>query len=121
MQPTWEDVYSAALARVTHAGQAVPFYQEPADATNETFITFNDALAQMTLPASNVPHRVRHMVQVHVYTLDASILTQLANDVVDSLMASGILIRSWGPRIYDAHTGYTHYVITTYYIEKLRG
>lgn len=96
-----------------------PVSKEPAGGQNETYIAFNEALGTFTGYASNKPHRLRHMVQVHVYSKrDDGTHEALFQRAVRLLLAAGVRVYSYGPDLYENNTGYHHIAATCEWTEK---
>lgn len=92
----------------------VPVSQEPAGGKNETYITFNQVYGAFVRYRSNRPGRVRHQVQVHVFSRrDDGTHRALMGKAIQVLAAAGVIIVSWGPDEFEDETGYNHIAITT--------
>ena len=104
-----EEIYMQALSSL-----GVPVSQEPAGGKNETYITFNQVYGSYVRYRSNRPGRVRHQVQVHVFSRrDDGTHRALMRQAIQALSAAGAIVVSWGPDEFEDETGYNHIAITT--------
>lgn len=91
-----------------------PVSQPPAGGAHETYITFQEVSALLTQSASNMPQRIRYLVQVHAYSRLGDGTHRLAMiDAVKKLLRAGVRVAAWGPDDYEQGTGIYHTACTT--------
>lgn len=96
-----------------------PVSKEPAGGQHETYAAFNEVLGTFTGYASNQPHRLHHMVQIHVYSKrDDGTHETLFHKAIRLLRVAGVRVYSYGPNLYDNNTGYHHIAATCEWTEK---
>lgn len=81
----------------------------PLDARPETYIAWFEVLATPET-ASNRWYRVRHLMQVDIYSKKP--LDELLAAVLHKLRKAGCAISDWGPETYEPDTRYRHVAIT---------
>lgn len=112
---TYDELFQGALSALP-----CPVSKEPAGGDYETYAVFNEVLGTFTGHASNQPHRLRHMVQVHVYSkLDDGTHADLFARAVKLLRAAGVRVYSYGPDLYETDTGYHHIAATCEWAERI--
>lgn len=113
---TYDDFFKATLDPLGY-----PVSKEPAGGQNETYIAFNEAAGTFTGHASNQPHRLHHMVQVHIFSkLDDGTHETLLQQAIGLLRAAGVRVYSYGPNQYEKDTGYHHIAATCAWTEKTK-
>lgn len=111
---SYDEVFQRALSPLP-----CPVSHEPAGSRHDTYAVFNEVLAAFTACASNEPHRLRHTVQVHVYSKrDDGTHEALRKQAVRLLRAAGIRVYNLGPDLYENETGYHHVAATCEWAEK---
>ncbi len=111
----WEEHFQSTLSALGY-----PVSQEPAGAAHETYLTFNLIRTDPTSFSSNQPRRLRHTVQVHIFTTrDDGIHRALLPRVLWALRRAGVHVYQFGPDLYEAETGCHHMPITCEWAEGL--
>lgn len=109
----YDEHFQAALAALP-----CPVSKEPASGGAETYAVFNEAQGSFAGYASNTPHRLRHMVQVHIYSRrDDGTHEALLGQAIRLLRAAGVRVYHFGPDLYEADTGYHHIAATCVWTE----
>lgn len=90
-----------------------PVSQPPAAAGYETYVTFNEASGAPAEHASNTPMRVKHLVQLHVFSHREDGTHRRAFFAAMALLEkAGARLQSWGPDDYEKDTGIHHIAAT---------
>lgn len=90
-------------------GLAPKVGRHPLDERPDTYIAWFEVLAT-PVTASNQWIRVRHMMQVDIYSKQP--LDELVAAVLYKLRRAGCQIVDWGPELYESDTRYRHVPIT---------
>lgn len=102
------EVFQAALSSTPY-----PVTQPPVKGDAPVYLAFFEVLGQPDAFASNQPRRIRHTMQVDIYSrrqIGPEFLT-----VAKALRAAGVTVASWGPADYEIDTRLHHLPITCYY------
>lgn len=95
-----------------------PVAQPPAGGSHDTYVTFMEADGEPTGYASNEARRVRHAVQVHIFTKEYGKMRSLQEQVHALLKAAGIKVQRWTLVENEKDTGYRHLAMTCEWVEK---
>lgn len=90
-----------------------PHGHAPVKARPDTYVSWFEVLAQVSLDASDKPRRIEHMLQVDIYSRGAT--EALTDTVLQLLKAGGFRMASYGPEDYEDDTRYRHMPITVRY------
>lgn len=110
---TYDEVMQSALGAL-----GCPVSKEPAGGAHETYAAFNEVRGTFTGHASNAPHRLHHMVQLHIYSKrDDGTHAVLFREAIRLLREAGVRVYSYGPDDYETDTGYHHIAATCEWTE----
>lgn len=102
-----------AFLMATLSSMAYPVSQLPAAAGYETYVTFNEVNGTPAKYASNTPMRVKHLVQLHVFSHREDGTHRRAFFAAMALLEkAGARLQSWGPDDYEKDTGIHHIAAT---------
>ena len=96
-------------------GLAPKVGRHPLDERPDTYIAWFEVLAT-PVTASNQWIRVRHMMQVDIYSKQP--LDELVAAVLYKLRRAGCRIVDWGPELYKSDTRYRHVPVTLYLVTE---
>lgn len=112
---SYDAVFAALLAALP-----CPVSKMPGGGAHETYAVFGEVLATPTHSASNAPRRLRHTVQVHLYSRrDDGTHETLLREAMRLLRAGGVRVYSYGPELYETETGYHHIGATCEWVEPM--
>ena len=87
-----------------------PSGHAPLGSRPDTYVSWFEVLAETVLDASNRPLRLRHMLQVDIYSKAPT--EALLETLLRLLKAGGFKIASYGPEDYEEDTRYRHMPVT---------
>ena len=87
-----------------------PSGHAPLGSRPDTYVSWFEVLAEPALEASNRTRRVRHMLQVDIYSKAPT--EALLEQLLRLLKAGGFKIASYGPEDYEEDTRYRHTPVT---------
>ena len=112
---TYDQFFQGTLSQLP-----CPVSKEPAGGKHETYAVFNEVRGTFTGHASNQPRRLRHMVQVHVFSKrDDGTHQAVFHQAIALLRAAGVRVYSYGPDMYETDTGYHHIAATCEWAERI--
>ncbi len=110
-----DQVFYAALSPLP-----CPVSQKPAGGTHETYVMFEETDGAYTGFASNNPQRIRHQVQVHIFSKKQDTTIRELQKQADALLkAAGIRVQRWKFVEYEKDTKYRHLAMTCEWMERL--
>lgn len=96
-----------------------PVAQPPAGGSHDTYVTYRKTEGQPTGYASDEARRVRHAVQVHIFTKEYGRTRELQAQAHALLRAAGIKVLRWTLVENEKDTGYRHLATTCEWVERL--
>ena len=92
--------------------------QPPGTAEDDTYCTFFEVSGSYLASASNQTQRIRHLVQLHVYSLlEDGTHRALFFQALALLKAAGVKVTSWGLDDYEQETRRHHISCTCSWVE----
>lgn len=112
---SYDELFQATLLPLGY-----PVSGQPAGGQHETYLTFNEVRADFIAHASNEARRLRHTVQVHVFSRrDDGAHRDIMRSAIRALRKAGVRVYSYGPDMYETDTGYHHLAATCEWTEKI--